>query len=70
MKIVSTMTTEPATNRLFAPATTSTAVQSPIPGNTLHPDTVNMIKAMTQAVQQGVSRAIGSGDVSKQMLKI
>ena len=63
-QIVSTTTTQPRTNGLFAPAMTSTAVQSPIPGNTLHPNTENMTKAMTQAVQQGVSRAIGSGDMT------
>ena len=56
-------------NRLFAPAKTSTAVQSPIPSNTVHPDTANIMAAMTQAVQQGVSKAIGEEDVSKQMLK-
>ena len=67
--IVQATMTQPAANGLFAPTTTSTAVQSPIPNNTLHPDTVNMTEAMTQAVQQGMSRAIGSGDVSKQMLK-
>ena len=48
---------------------TSTAVPSPIPVNTLHPDTANMTEAMTKAVQQAISRAIGTGDVSKQMLK-
>ena len=57
------------TNGLFALARTSTAVQSPIPGTTIHPETANITAAMTQAVQQGVSRAMGEGDVSKQMLK-
>ena len=57
------------TNGLFAPTRTSTAVHSPIPGTTIHPETANITAAMTQAVQQGVSRAIGEGDVSKQMLK-
>ena len=46
---------------------TSTAVQSPIPE--INPETANITTAMTQAVQQGVSRAIGEVDVSKQMLK-
>ena len=57
------------TNGLFAPTRTSTAVHSPIPGTTTNPETANITAAMTQAVQQGVSRAIGEGDVSKQMLK-
>ena len=61
--------TQTDTNGLFAPAKTSTAVQSPIPNTTVHPDTANITTAMTQAVQQGVSKAIGKGDVSKQMLK-
>ena len=56
-------------NGLFAPPMSSTAVPSPIPVNTLHPDTANMTEAMTQAVQQGISKAIGTGDMSKQMLK-
>ena len=60
---------QPGTNGLFAPTKTSTAVQSPIPGNTIHLDTANIMAAMTQAVQQGLSKAIGDGDVSKQMLK-
>ena len=57
------------TNGLFAPTKSSTAVHSPIPGTTTHSETANITAAMTQAVQQGVSRAIGEGDVSKQMLK-
>ena len=57
------------TNGLFAPTRTSTAVHSPIPGTTNNPDPVNITAAMTLAVQQGVSKAIGEGDVSKQMLK-
>ena len=57
------------TNGLFAPARTSTAVHSPIPGTTNNPDPANITVAMTLAVQQGVSRAIDEGDVSKQMLK-
>ena len=57
------------TNGLFAPTRMSTAVHSPIPGTTTNLDTANITAAMTQAVQQGVSRAIGEGDVSKQMLK-
>ena len=57
------------TNGLFAPTRTSMTVHSPIPGTTIHPETANITAAMTQAVQQGVSRAIGEGDVSKQMLK-
>ena len=57
------------TNGLFAPTRMSTAVHSSIPGTTIHPETANITAAMTQAVQQGVSRAIGEGDVSKQMLK-
>ena len=56
-------------NRLFAPTKNSTAVQSPIPGNTIHPDTANIMAALTQAVQQGISKTIGNGDVSKEMLK-
>ena len=58
-----------AKNGLFTPTKTSTTVQSPIPGNTIHPDTANITAAMTQAVQQDVSKAIGDGEVSKQMLK-
>ena len=54
------------TNGLFAPTKTSTAVHSTIPGTTIHPETANIMAAMTQAVQQGVSRAMGEG---KQMLK-
>ena len=54
---------------MFAPTRTSTAVQSLIPVTTIKPETANITAAMTQAVQQGVSRAIGEGDVSKQMLK-
>ena len=57
------------TNGLFAPTRTSMAVHSPIPWTTANPDTANIMAAMTQAVQQGVSRAIGEGDMSKQMLK-
>ena len=57
------------TNGLFASTRTSTAVQSPIPGTTIHLDTANITAAMMQAVQQGVSKAMGEGDVSKQMLK-
>ena len=57
------------TNGLFAPTRTSTAVHSPIPGTTNNPDPANITAAMTLAVQQGVSKAIGEGDVSKQMLK-
>ena len=57
------------TNGLFAPTRTSTAVQSPIPVTMINPETANITAAMTQAVQQGVSRAIGEGDVSEQMLK-
>ena len=57
------------TNGLFAPTRTSTAEQSPIPGTTIHPDTADITTAMTQAVHQGVSKAMGEGDVSKQMLK-
>ena len=56
-------------NGLFAPTRTSTAVQSPIPGTTVSAETANITAVMTQAVQQGVSKAIGEGDVSKQMLK-
>ena len=56
-------------NRLFAARRTSMAVHSPIPGTTIHPETANITAAMTQAVQQGVSRAIGKEDMSKQMLK-
>ena len=55
-------------NGLFAPTRTSTAVHSPIPGSTNNPDPANITAAMTLAVQQGVSKAIGEGDVSKQML--
>ena len=40
--IVSNTTTQPNMNGLFTPSTTSTAVQSPIPGNTLQSDTANM----------------------------
>ena len=57
------------TNGLFAPTRTSTTVHSPIPGTTNIPDPANITAAMTLAVQQGVSKAIGEGDVSKQMLK-
>ena len=57
------------TNGLFAPTRMSMAVHSPIPGTTTNPETANITAAMTQAVQQRVSRAIGEGDVSKQMLK-
>ena len=46
----------------------SMAVHSPIPGTTNNPDPANITAAMTLAVQQGVSKAIGKGDVSKQML--
>ena len=56
-------------NGMFAPTRTSTAVQSPIPGTTNNQDPANITAAMTLAVQQGVSKAIGEGDVSKQMLK-
>ena len=63
------MTTQPTTNRLFTLTTTSTTVHSPVPNNILHPDMANIMEAMTQAVQQGVSKAMGNGDVSKQMLK-
>ena len=56
------------TNGLFAPAKTSTAVQSPIPGTPIL-DAADITTAMTQAVHQGVSKAMGEGDVSKQMLK-
>ena len=44
-------------------------MQLPILNNTLPTDTVNITEAMTQAVQQGVTKAMGNGDVSKQMLK-
>ena len=57
------------TNGLFAPTRTSTAVQSPIPGTTIHTDKADITTAMTQAVHQGVSKAMGEGDVSKQMFK-
>ena len=62
-------TPSPPQSRLFTPTKTSTAVQFPIPSNAIQPDTANITAAMTQAVQQGVSRAIGDGDMSKQMLK-
>ena len=54
---------------MFAPTRTSTTVHSPIPGTTNNPDPANITAAMMLAVQQGVSKAIGEGDVSKQMLK-
>ena len=57
------------TNGLFASTRTSTTVHLPIPGTTNNPDPANVTAAMTLAVQQGVSKAIGEGDVSKQMLK-
>ena len=57
------------TNGLFAPTRTSTTVHSPIPETNNNPDPTNVTAAMTLAVQQGVSKAIGEGDVSKQMLK-
>ena len=50
------------TNGLFAPTRTSTTVHSPIPGATNIPDPANVTAAMTLAVQQGVSKAIGEGD--------
>ena len=61
--------TQADANGLFAPTKTSTAVQSPIPNTIGHSDTANITAAMTQAVQQGVSKVIGEGDMSKKMLK-
>ena len=59
--------TQTGMNGLFAPTKMSTAVQSPIPE--INQETANITTAMMQAVQQGISRAMGEGDVSKQMLK-